>query len=299
MSPRGNSLIAMGQSSRSTESSSIAGTATSETITEIGVSPEHPAEVRRVTVTNHGDIAQEIELTTYAEWCWRLAMQTSPTGAFSNMFVEMEAFPEKGALLARRRSRAPEEPDTWLVQILTAEENDWGHFEFDCSRSRFLGGGVRWRVLAALADASPLACRLGDGLESGSHPPKEGRPRAGQARAHRSQHRARSFSRCGAGPHRYYCSPSSITRTFELGWADARVELRHLGMTAAQADRCQRLLSAVIFPERDDARRTCPRVRFTALARTRYGHTASQGTCRYCSCALMTPTSNAFAVMCS
>ncbi len=37
-------------------------------------------------------------------------------------------------------------------------------------------------------------------------------------------------------------------RTFELAWTDARVELKHLGISAVQAQRFQRLASAIVFP---------------------------------------------------
>ncbi|MEJ7731259.1 MAG: hypothetical protein WKG00_18850 [Polyangiaceae bacterium] len=42
--------------------------------------------------------------------------------------------------------------------------------------------------------------------------------------------------------------PRTITRTFELAWSDARVELKHLGISAAQSQRFQRLASALVFP---------------------------------------------------
>jgi cyclic beta-1,2-glucan synthetase len=37
------------------------------TTMDVAVSPEDDAEVRRVSVTNHGSRAREIELTSYAE----------------------------------------------------------------------------------------------------------------------------------------------------------------------------------------------------------------------------------------
>ena len=38
-----------------------------ETLTEIVVSPEHPAEVRRITLFNHGTKECQLELTTLTE----------------------------------------------------------------------------------------------------------------------------------------------------------------------------------------------------------------------------------------
>ncbi len=41
-------------------------------------------------------------------------------------------------------------------------------------------------------------------------------------------------------------TPHAPARAFELAWVDARVELKHLGITAARSHRFQRLLSCVI-----------------------------------------------------
>ncbi len=38
-----------------------------ETVTEIAVSPEHPAELRRLTFTNHGEQPIELDVTSYTE----------------------------------------------------------------------------------------------------------------------------------------------------------------------------------------------------------------------------------------
>ncbi len=45
-----------------------------------------------------------------------------------------------------------------------------------------------------------------------------------------------------------YSGSTQIDRTFELAWADARVELKHLGVSAAQSFRFQRLLSFILDP---------------------------------------------------
>ena len=46
-----------------------------------------------------------------------------------------------------------------------------------------------------------------------------------------------------------FSAHSGVERSFELAWADAAVELRHLGMSAAQSHRFQRLLTAVLWPK--------------------------------------------------
>ena len=61
-----------------------------ETRTEIAVVPEDSAEVRRVTVTNNGDEAREIELTSYGEIVLAPPEADRAHPAFGNLFVETE-----------------------------------------------------------------------------------------------------------------------------------------------------------------------------------------------------------------
>ena len=70
------------------------------TTLEVVVSPEDDAEVRRVSITNHGDRTREIELTSYAEIA--LARQADDVAhpAFAKLFVETEFVPNLGAILA-------------------------------------------------------------------------------------------------------------------------------------------------------------------------------------------------------
>ena len=89
------------------------------TTLEVIVSPEDDAEVRRVSITNLGTRAREIQVTSYAELC--LASQAADVAhpAFSNLFVQTEFVPEVDALLATRRSNPTKKrlcgPRTWSV----------------------------------------------------------------------------------------------------------------------------------------------------------------------------------------
>ncbi len=73
-----------------------------ETTTEIVVSAEHAVEVRRITLTNHGDAPVEIEVTTYTEVALAPRSADVAHRAFSNMFVETEEDPGSSAPSSRR-----------------------------------------------------------------------------------------------------------------------------------------------------------------------------------------------------
>ena len=82
-----------------------------ETVTEIGVSPEHPAEVRRVTRHEPRREPRSIELTTYTE-----VVLASRGADLAHRGLQQHVRRDRGgpersdAVLAMRRPRAPERP---------------------------------------------------------------------------------------------------------------------------------------------------------------------------------------------
>ena len=77
-----------------------------ETRWAVCVAPDADAEMRAVTLVNHGSRLREVELTSFAEVCLnhRRADQAHP--AFAKLFLETEFDPGSGSLLARRRPRS-------------------------------------------------------------------------------------------------------------------------------------------------------------------------------------------------
>jgi cyclic beta-1,2-glucan synthetase len=219
-----------------------------QTVTEVALSPEHAVEVRRVTLNNQGEVPLELEVTSYTEVV--LAPRGADVGhrAFSNMFVETEALPERFALLAKRRPRAMGEAEVWMVQVLTSESGAFGPLDYDCSRQRFIGRGRTTADPEALAGDVPLGKQAGLMMDTALALRRGIRLNPGAT--------ARLTLVTGLAPSREealalveaYSAKHAITRAIELGWAGVGVELRHLGITAAEVHRFQRLLSAVVFP---------------------------------------------------
>jgi len=219
-----------------------------QTVTEVALSPEHAVEVRRVTLSNQGEKAFELELTSYTEVV--LAQRGADVGhrAFSNMFVETEALPGRFALLAKRRPRNAGDAEVWMVQMLMAESPGFGPLDYDCSRQRFIGRGKSTAEPDALVSDAPLAKGAGLMMDTALALRRGIRLSPGAT--------ARLTLTTGLASTRdealalidTYSAKHAITRAIELGWAGVRVELRHLGITATEVHRFQRLLSAVVFP---------------------------------------------------
>ncbi len=221
-----------------------------ETITEIAVSPEHPAEVRRLTFTNHGEVPIDLDVTSYTEPVLATRGADVAHRAFSSMFLQAELIPERGAILIRRRSRSATEAESWLVQALTPDGEGFGDAELDASRAEFLGRGGSLEKPLALRFGQTLSGTGGDVLDPGLALRRQARLSPG-GRARVTLTTALAASREAAlGLLELITTPHAPARAFELAWADARVELKHLGITAARSHRFQRLLSCLMHAPR-------------------------------------------------
>ena len=76
------------------------------TTTEIIVSPEDNAEVRRISLTNQSAVVRELEITSYAEVVLTQHEADVAHPAFSNLFIQTEFVAGEDSLIARRRPAA-------------------------------------------------------------------------------------------------------------------------------------------------------------------------------------------------
>ena len=221
-----------------------------ETHLEVTVSTEQPAEVRRVTVTNHDDEPRAVELTSYVE----LVMQTHNADlahpAFGKLFLETEYVPGSGALLCRRRPRAPGERPIWAVHVVAVDGADGGDPEFETDRGTVLGRG---RTLArpAILDAGREAGRPDRGRArpgllpaAGSSGSRPGPPAAVTFTTAVAESREAALALADR-----YRHPAAGVRAFELAWAHAPVELKHLNVTAAERPSVPAAGRATPFPQ--------------------------------------------------
>ena len=126
-----------------------------ETRYEIAVAADANAEVRRITLTNHGVAPRTLDVSSYAELCLnsRRADQAHP--AFAKLFLETEYLPAPSALLCRRRPRARGEKPIWGLHVLAGPDRAdtvVGAVEYETDRARFLGRG---RSVASPASLDP------------------------------------------------------------------------------------------------------------------------------------------------
>lgn len=229
-----------------------------ETHTEIVVSPEDDAEVRRITIANRGSRRRMLELTSYAEIVLAEQAADAAHPAFSKLFIETEYLPEHGAIIATRRPRSKDEQSRWLVHVVALENNTDtttsltlpAPAEYETDRALFLG---RDRT-AADPRAMGAAQRLHNSAGATLDPiiSLRERVRIGPAsRVRISFITAFADSREGALTLAdKYRDPEWTSRAIRLALAHSRVQLRQLGISGDEAMEYQRLFSRMLYPRR-------------------------------------------------
>ncbi len=214
------------------------------TRTEVVVSAQDDAEGRRVSLTNTGRQAREIDLTSYAELVLAPPAADLAHPAFSKMFVVTDYMPELGVLIATRRKRSPQDPEVWAAHIAVAEGDETALVQIETDRARFIGRG-RSPQDAAITDV-PLSGTTGTVLDPiFSIRRRISVPPGGRARV-------TFWTLVADSPdallelvdrHRH---PAAFDRAETLAWTQAQVQLRHLGITHSAARDFQRLAGVVL-----------------------------------------------------
>ncbi|MFI5370720.1 MAG: GH36-type glycosyl hydrolase domain-containing protein [Candidatus Eisenbacteria bacterium] len=128
---------------------------------EVAVDPAAALELRRLTLRDLSGRGRRLEVTGVAEVVLHHAEADAAHPAFAKLFVQTEAEPALGALLARRRPRSPEERHPWLVCALVGP----GTLEWETDRARFLGRGRGFATPRALTGREPLSGTVGNVLD--------------------------------------------------------------------------------------------------------------------------------------
>jgi cyclic beta-1,2-glucan synthetase len=218
-----------------------------ETRWEITVSPEQDAEVRRVTLTNHGRKVRELEVTSYAEIALSPHRADQAHPAFAKLFLETEFVESEHALLCRRRPRSADQKPIWAVHVLAVEGQALREVQYETDRARFLGRGRTPATPAALEPGAVLSGTTGPVLDPIFS--LRGRvrvPAGGSVSLAFSTAVASSREKALALADHYH-DFHGITRAFELAWAHSQVELRHLHLTGEDAHLYQRLAGHLVY----------------------------------------------------
>jgi cyclic beta-1,2-glucan synthetase len=220
---------------------------TMTTTLEVLVSPEDDAEVRRVTLSNAGNRAREIDVTSYCELVLAPSAADQAHPAFSKLFVQTEYLEKPRALLATRRRRTPGEPEVWAAHHAVVEGESVRSPEYETDRARFLGRGRELRDAIAVLDGRRLSNTVGTVLDAVFVLRHRVRVPAGGA-VHIALWTSLAATRAALlellDRHQ---EVSSFVRTGTLTWTQGQIQLRHLGIDAAEASLFQRLAGHILY----------------------------------------------------
>jgi cyclic beta-1,2-glucan synthetase len=219
-----------------------------ETLLEIVVPPDADAEVRRLTIINHGPERREIEVTSFAEVALAAPGADRAHPAFQKLFVQTEWVGDLQAILAGRRPRQPGDATPWAAHLVVGD-GALLSVEYETDRARFLGRRRSAANPAALAPhAPPLSGSIGPVLD----------PCFGLRCRVRVEAGARvelAFITAAGGNRddvlktaRQLHSTLAVSRAFELAWAHARVELWDMKIAIRDAHIYQRLAGHLLYP---------------------------------------------------
>lgn len=128
---------------------------------EVAVAPTVDVELRRLTLSNHGDRHRTLSLTSYAELVLGPSGDDDAHPAFSKMFVQTEWDEAHRLLLATRRRRSDSQAQTWAAQALQVRGAASSSLSHETDRARFLGRGRTLRDAAAMQPGATLSNTAG------------------------------------------------------------------------------------------------------------------------------------------
>ena len=218
--------------------------------TSISVAPNDDVEIRRLTITNHGNEPRVLAFTSYMEVILNQQTVDERHPAFNKLFIESEYLAEEQCLLFHRRPRSADEKPIYLAHFFTSNRKDIELAGYETDRRLFLGRGgtVQYPgVFAVKNEASILSGKTGATLDPIC---------ALQAEVAMSAYNTAqiAFITLTAGSRREalqlvyrYRHWSQVTRAL----ADARThiekEVTQLNLTSQKIEQFQKLLSPLLY----------------------------------------------------
>ncbi|HMJ09619.1 MAG TPA: glucoamylase family protein, partial [Pyrinomonadaceae bacterium] len=219
------------------------------TTTEIIVSPEDNAEVRRVSITNNSSYAREIEVTSYSEIVLAPRLADAAHPAFSNLSIETEFNSAENSLIAKRRPRTETDEPVWAVHTIATDGETIGAIQYETDRARFLGRGHDVREPIAVIEDRPLSNTVGAVLDPifslrrcvRIEPRETVRVSFSTAVAHSYEEALRLADK--------YHDIQIFERESALAWTRSQVEMRHLKIDPENAYLFQRLAAHILYSD--------------------------------------------------
>jgi len=218
-----------------------------ETYTEIVVSPEDDIELRRLRITNHGEVQRTIEVTSYAEVVLAPPAADALQPSFGNLFVQTEIVPARRTILCTRRPRSATDPTPWMFHLLAPQGVVVGKPSYETDRTRFLGRGRSAAAPVALENHAALSGSEGSVLEPIVAIRCQVALDPGQSTTIDLVSGATDSREACLALAAKYQDRHLANRVFDLAWTHSGVMLRQINATASDAQVYRRLAGPVLY----------------------------------------------------
>ncbi|WP_279230406.1 GH36-type glycosyl hydrolase domain-containing protein [Thermohalobacter berrensis] len=216
-----------------------------DTHTEVIVTSEDDAEIRRVRLTNHGEKELIIELTSYFETVLTNQSADIAHPAFSNLFVRTEALDESDTIIASRRPREEGQKTVWAFHSVVVEGETLGSLQYETNRDNFIGRGRDISNPQALTQ--PLSNTTGVVIDPIMSLRKKIKIKPGET--------AKVSFITGVGNNkkevielsRKYTDTPNITRAFDLAFTRSQVENSYLNVGEEDIKLFQEIVPHIVF----------------------------------------------------
>ncbi|WP_166267517.1 GH36-type glycosyl hydrolase domain-containing protein [Marinobacter caseinilyticus] len=215
---------------------------------EVTVSPWEDVELRRVTLTNHGDRPRRLRLTTYAEVVLAELRADAQHPAFSKLFVHSEYLADRSLLLFERRARESVSEAPVMAELIMGAGGVLAPEALETDRAAFLGRLASYRHPKALDEEVAVSGALGYSLDTIAALQTTVTIAAGatvQVAFLRFAGTSREEVLDAAG---HYTSWPRVQRVFEEARLEAGRELARANIDSPALRTIARLTSAVLYP---------------------------------------------------
>ncbi len=217
------------------------------THTEIVVSSEDDAEVRKVSLTNNGSEAKILEITSYCEVTLSTYNADIVHPAFSNLFIATEFISKPECIIANRRPRAKGQNKPYLVQCIAFQGNDIGTVQYETSRINFIGRNRNVVNPCVMEDDTPLKNTVGAVLDPIISMRKRIRIEPGETCKIAYTTAVTDSKENAITIANKYKEMNNIHRIFELAYNQNLVEMKYLAIKSPQANLYQAMASRILF----------------------------------------------------
>ncbi|MFZ3171371.1 MAG: glucoamylase family protein [Carboxydocellales bacterium] len=219
-----------------------------ETHTQIVVSPEDNAEVRKITLTNNSQHSRVLEVTSYLEVVLTHPEADLAHPAFSNLFVTTEFVSEYDCLLAARRPRSTGQKPQWAVHTVTVTGEVIGDLQYETDRAKFIGRNRGLANPLAMEVDQPLSNSAGAVLDPVMSLRRRVKLEPGHSAIIAYTLAVADNRQKALGLADKYRAAKVIERAFEFAWNRSRLEAGYLDIPAGELEVYLNMVPAIIYP---------------------------------------------------